>query len=241
MQAEHQADGGLKMKVGQLEEGTAMFDFNHFVVHDLTATGIYQQYEQACPLSQCEKLIKKSHDSVLKREKDVALSQLTSDRDRRKCREDHSIQKNPFSMPIVASKASVEELLDAMKSVTNFQYEVESTSLDFEPDGVRPLSDRVRRSTHILTFEAKTPPGVVKATLIAAGKAAGVIKPRASGVHPSGDRMTIDFEPMGLSVHTDQYDRLTSNIGVDPRTFATSTIIADLVRLAGHNADLFEM
>jgi hypothetical protein len=130
----------------------------------------------------------------------------------------------------LATPASLGELLEQMRSISAFQFDLDS--LDVERDDLRSLSGQLKRVRKILSFKAKTLPGQVKDALLLAFSAGGISKPRASCVDSSGDQIVLDLDLTGLSLHTAKYDELAKDLEVSTRDFAQSAIVIDLLAIA---------
>lgn len=229
VQAENQANGKIRLRVDRVGAGNELFDFNHFIVHKETGRGIYQHYDGACYIGACRRLLKPSHDELLRVAQDTAMNAASPNDSKRKILRAYSIKANPFVMEVLASKETYEDLLQSMKRVSAYQYEV--STLETQPPSFLPLSDTVRVVRNTISFKPKTEPKDIAARLkaiIDVGSEKKIV-----GVDFSNDRLVINLgDSNKLSLDSFDFDDVTKGLTDDPEQFQSSNIIRDLKDLA---------
>lgn len=224
-------DGTIGVTVTQLDDDSSPFDFNFFIFHPSSGSGLYSHYHFSCSFPVFHGLLR---DQYLRVNKELESGKQVDDESRVRA----SKKKNLlFSM--FHRRDSFEDAVKSLSQVSTFEYDILTpTSMTAE---LQPIGSQLKLERRLIRFEGNLSGNTfwdkIKGLLPAKPK--DNQRFRVIGEDTSGDRLPIDLLAPPDHFAEDEYDELADDEILNLNDIQDSTYVAKLLATFRDRKQLF--
>jgi hypothetical protein len=229
----HKQGETLSINVRQVQEGASLIDFNFFVVNKETGRGLYQYYHNSCRCPMFGNYCIEEFDQIRQERKAAAITAAGGSK-----APDHQLTmisrkyEGTLSWGILVRPEKFDDLVRKFDAIHNFDFELNSITAEKE-QRYRLLQGVAARIRHQVGFERKVS---VK------DRAAAILK-FVRGQNDLGDlsvagrgvdglERTIELYDNPDSFGSYEFDSLAQNMDFEPKDFAKSVFMSEIIRVA---------
>lgn len=231
----------LKISVREVAKGTSLIDFNFFVVHKKTVRGLYQHYHNSCHPTVFSRYCAGQFGSMC--EDEIAREVVAKGGSGISSRERQIIEEKyggPMRWEILVRPQKFEQIVNSLASISGFEFNLATVKAEKEHRyrSFRDISQRIR---HCVSFSRDTTVARRAKEILAFVKNnKGIGDAAVKGVDESGLERMFSLYDNPDSFGTYEFDRLAENMVFEPKDFATSVFMQELIRVADANASVLE-
>lgn len=223
--------GKLTVKVTELDSQTSPFDFNFFIIHTTSGSGLYSDYHFSCSLPLFHSFLK---DQFLRTLKEQNTGTPVSDTERVR-----ASKKQDLKLQIFHRRDSFEDAVKQLEEVKQFEYDIltpQSMTADLQP-----ISNKLKLERRHIRFEA----GVSGDSFLTRIKNLIPTYPKDSqrfrvvGEDASGDRASIDLIAPPDHFTEDEFDDLADDEVLNLEDIESSSYITKLLQVFASRKGLF--
>jgi hypothetical protein len=223
--------GTLTVKVSELDDQTSPFDFNFFIIHTATGSGLYSSYYSSCSLPMFHSFLR---DQYLRTLKELEDGTAISEKERVR-----QSKKRNLQLQIFHRRDSFEDAVRQLAEVKLFEYDILTpASMATE---LQPISSKLKLERRQVRFEA----GLTGDSFLSHIKSLIPANPlnsqrfRVVGEDTSGDRVPIDLVAPPDHFSEDEFDDLADSEEWNLADIVNSPYIQKLLQIFNHRKSFF--
>lgn len=224
-------NGSIDITITELDDDSSPFDFNFFILHLPSGSGLYSHYHYSCSFNSFHFYLK---DQFLRAGKELREGKVIDDKEKVR-----ASKKNNLKYSLFHRRDSFEDAVKQLSEVKRFEYDIlvpESMTEQFVP-----LRKKLKLERRSLRFEANLSGssfwGKLKKMLPESLKPSQRF--RVVGKDDDGSNIPIDFLAPPEHFHEDEFDNLANNETLMLNDISESVHIQKLLHIFSQNQELF--
>ena len=227
---------GLIVRVNDLGGDSGLMDFNFFVIHKQTGTGLYQHYHQSCSVGSFGELARKSFHSFKENKIEtefVALSSAEQTPEKRVKIARSNSGRLRWSQ--LVRQEALEALIAEFDKIKAFEY-VLATPVVTESE-FRPLASHIRTRSTRIGFTAGTPTQLAASAIANFARSGEAKRGRVEGVDDQGNPQYLSILDNPDNFGEYEFDDVAAQLNdLNLSSFHDSWVVQELLRACdAHN------
>lgn len=233
-------EGGMRLRVNDVAEGSHLMDFNFFVFHKTTHHGLYQHYHQSCSPGAFARLCGERFRDYRTDLADQAVAALLEPRTDAAERRARSPFVGYLRSAVIVRQEALEAMIQEMRRVKSFQYAIATPVV--EEEDFRPLARWIKKKMHKISFSVDGPVHGIATAVSRTVERLGIVRGRVEGVDHDGIKRVLRIVDNPDTFGEYDYDDIASRINdLNLSQFHESWVIRELLDKARENAHILEV